>query len=91
MAEGSTARADAVQMQAAPIVIDAGKVRKRLIRELKLGRGRLADEVHDAVAEVYANLRDETEGKEYVPVVLVYKQKRRRKDDRGGIFPLLGL
>jgi hypothetical protein len=71
-----------------PIVIEAGKVRRKLVRQLKRGRGRLADEVAQAVAEVHASFGEEADGKEFVPVVLVYRRKRKR---RGGfpLFPLL--
>jgi len=88
MTDQSTARTNAAEAGVAPIVIDAGKVRNKLIRELKRGRGKLADEVHDALAEVYAKLGAEADAKEYVPVVVIYRRKRRRKGRRG-IFPLL--
>ena len=68
----------------APIVVDLGKARRRRIRQLKKGTGPLASEVMDVVAQVKAELGQEAASREFVPVVVVYRRKPRR---RGGIFP----
>jgi len=74
--------------QVAPIILDMGKKKKRAVRDLKRGRGRLMDEVEQTVEEVREGLGAEAEGKELVPIVLVYrrKQKRRRRGGFGRLF-----
>lgn len=72
---------------AQPIVIDLGKVKKKKIRQLKRGCGRLTEEVQRVVAEVGASLGEAADGKLLVPLVVVYQQKRKKKG--GGLFPSL--
>ena len=62
-----------------PIVIDLGKTRRKWIKQLKQGRGQLLDEVQQAIGEVRARLGEEAKDKEFVPVVLLYSRKRKRK------------
>jgi hypothetical protein len=62
-----------------PIVIDAGKTKKKWIKRLKRGDGKLAREVAGAVAAVEQELGDEAEGKILVPVVLVYRKKPKKR------------
>ena len=62
-----------------PIVLDLGKVKRKQIKRLKQGTGPLLDEVHEAIASVRDELADEAEGKELVPVVLLYERKRKKK------------
>jgi hypothetical protein len=69
-----------------PVVIDLGKTRRRRIRRLKRGRGKLVIEAQQAVAELRLSLGAEAAGKEFVPVVIVYRQKRRR-GKRFSLFP----
>jgi len=74
----------------APIILDLGKTSRKNIRELEEGRGRLVGEVQDAMAEVTASLGDQAEGKQLVPVVLIYRKKcKRRRKGGGGLFPIL--
>ena len=61
-----------------PIIVDLGKQRKRRIKRLKKGRGKLWDEVADVLAEIQDSLGEEAEGKVLVPVVLVYRKKDRK-------------
>ena len=75
-------------MISAPVVVDLGKKRKKRIRQLKKGRGKLMGDVSDAVAEVVEGLGADLHGKEIVPVVIVYRQKRRKRRGRG-LFPML--
>lgn len=70
-----------------PIVVDLGKRRRKLIRQLKRGQGKLMNDVAQVMDEVRANLGPEAEGKELVPVVIVYQRKRRRK--AGGLLPMM--
>ncbi len=71
----------------APIVIDAGKTTRRKLRDLEKGCGPIVTDVQDAVAEVTTSLGDQAEGKQFVPVVLVYRKKRRRGKRSSGILP----
>jgi hypothetical protein len=65
-----------------PIVINLGKQKRKRIKQLMKGKGRLWDDVEDVVAEVGELLGDEIEGKIIVPVVLVYNKKPKRKQLR---------
>jgi len=70
--------------QALPVVLDLGKTKKKLIRELKRGEGKLMEDVAEAVEAVRSNLSSEMDGKILVPVVIVYQRKASRK---GGFLP----
>lgn len=59
-----------------PIIIDLGKVGKKKVRQFKEGRGEIAAEVQQILNETRGNLGADAAGKELVPIVLVYKQKR---------------
>jgi hypothetical protein len=71
----------------APIVIDAGKTTRRKLRNLEKGCGPIVTDVQDAVAEVTSSLGDQADGKQFVPVVLVYRKKRKRNKRQNGILP----
>lgn len=71
-----------------PVVVNLGKVRKKRIRQLKKGRGKLMNDVGDAVAEVVDGLGEDLKGKEVVPVVIVYREKRKKRRRRG-LLPML--
>ncbi len=78
----------------APIILDAGKTSRKNIREVRQGRGKIMDDVQDAVSEVTASLGDQADGKQLIPVILVYSKKRRRSGGGGGrrgggLFPVL--
>lgn len=62
-----------------PIVLDLGKVKRKQIKKLKRGTGPLLGEVHEAIAGVHQELAAEAEGKELVPVVLLYERKRKKQ------------
>jgi hypothetical protein len=74
-----------------PVVIDLGKARKRNIRKLKRGRGKLYEETQDVIDEVREGLGPDAAGKEVLPVILVYKQKRKKRGRNRGssLFPFL--
>lgn len=72
-----------------PIVVEVGKASRKAVRRLRRGQGRLADEVRRALESVRANLGTEAAGKELVPVVLVYRKKRKRKSCGSGLIPFL--
>lgn len=71
-----------------PIVIDLGRVRRKKIKALKQGRGKLLGEIAAAISEVRANLGSAADGKVLVPVVLLYKKKGGKKN-RGLRFPFI--
>jgi hypothetical protein len=76
-----------------PIIIDLGKEKRKRIKDLKRGRGKLMAEVARVINETQMTLGSEATGREFIPVVLIYKQKKRRK--RRGLalpipFPFLG-
>lgn len=64
--------------KATPIIIDLGKRSGKKIRELKRGEGLFIEEVEPAIAQVKANLGKEADGKEIIPVVVIYQRKRKR-------------
>jgi hypothetical protein len=68
-----------------PIVVDLGKTKRGKIKELKRGGGKLADEVRDVVARVRDDLGATAEGKQLIPIVIIYKRKskKRRRRRRG--------
>ncbi|MCP4418708.1 MAG: hypothetical protein GY805_18985 [Chloroflexi bacterium] len=65
-----------------PVIVDIGKVKAKRLKRLKKGKGPLMDEVVDVLGEVADAFGDELEGKVLVPVVIVYKEKRKRKQTR---------
>ena len=71
----------------APIVVDLGKKRRRAIKALIRGEGRLLDEVEQVTGEIRAELGKDAEAAEIVPIVLVYRRKTKRR--RGGLAGLL--
>lgn len=62
-----------------PIVLDLGKTKRKRIKRLKRGRGRLAQEVHEIVAEVAESLGSEGDDKQLVPVVIIYRRRRKKR------------
>ena len=74
-----------------PVIIDLGKQRSKLLRELKKGEGKLWDEVLDVAEEVKEMLGADAEGKVFIPIIMLYQEKsrRRRLDLDKIVFPLL--
>jgi hypothetical protein len=62
-----------------PVVVDLGTTRKSHIRALKQGEGKLLADVSRVIDEVRKALPDELAGKHLVPVVILYKTKRKRR------------
>jgi len=73
-----------VHNQITPIVLDLGKKKKKLIKELKNGEGKLMEDVQQAVEAVRTSLGSELTGKVLVPVVICYERKPGR---RTGFLP----
>lgn len=59
-----------------PIIVDLGKHKRKRVRRLRKGRGRLAGRVMDALDDLYAEGAVEGEAQ---PVVVIVRQKRRRR------------
>jgi len=85
--ESKTTSAEMTQ----PVIIDLGKQKPRSLRELKKGEGKLWDEVLDVAEEVKEMLGVDAEGKVFIPIVMLYQEKsrRRRLDLNKILFPLL--
>jgi len=62
-----------------PVVIDLGSKRKKAVNDLKNGRGELLADVEHAVNHARANLPDEDKNKTVLPIVFIYRKKRRRR------------
>jgi hypothetical protein len=62
----------------APVVVSLGTEKQKRIRQLKRGRGKLMDEVGQVLEQVRTSFGEHADGKIFVPVVLVYRRKRRR-------------
>lgn len=68
--------ADTQQVESVtPIIVDAGRRSRKSIRRLKEGRGRLMEEVVDVIEDVRST---RGAGKEIVPIVIIYRERRRR-------------
>ena len=72
----------------APIILDLGKTKRRNIKDLRQGRGRLVGDIEDAMKEVSSSLGEQANGKQLIPVVLLYRKKSKRRRGGGGLFPL---
>jgi len=70
-----------------PIILDLGKKKRKVIKALKRGRGRLVDEVAQTLQEVRMGLSpEEAQGKEFVPIVLIYRRKQKKRRGLGGLL-----
>jgi len=67
-----------------PVIINLGKRKRKGIKNLLKGRGKLLHEVEDVIEEVSSMLGEELDGKVIVPLILVYKEKPKRR--KRGIF-----
>ena len=65
-----------------PVIVDLGKVRRKHVKRLKRGEGRLADEVMDVLDEVIAELAEEVDGASLVPIVMIYERKPKKSRRR---------
>lgn len=67
----------------APIVIDLGKASRKRIRALKEGTGELVDDVTEVMDRVRAQLGDDAKDKQLVPVVVIYRRRKKQRKQRG--------
>ena len=61
-----------------PIIVNLGKKKRKQIKRLKNGKGKLWQDVIDVLDEVGEQIDDDGEGKIIVPVILIYKEKPKR-------------
>ena len=66
-----------------PVIVDLGSKKKKLIKDLKNGTGRLMDEVEHAVEQARSALPDSDKNKAVIPVVVIYRKKSRRRGVKG--------
>ena len=66
------------------VIVDLGAKSKKAIRKLKRGTGNAAARVHEAIHEVRSHLPAADKDKPFIPVLVIYRRKRRR----GGVPPL---
>lgn len=69
----------------APIIIDLGKKKRKQIKALKRGSGKLMDEVAEVLNQVHGNLGPDADLKNLIPVVMLYSKKPKR---RSRLLPL---
>lgn len=85
MAKTTTEKSEDIipaQVQQPAIVINMGKASRSSVKKLKRGRGKLIAEVNEVLAQVKLEL-EESDNREILPVAVVYKKKRSRKNRRG--------
>jgi hypothetical protein len=75
-------------MSVQPIILDAGRRTRRMIKALKRGRGRLMDEVEEVIQEYRARLSTDVENVQLVPLIMLYRTKVQRRS-RPGLLGLL--
>ncbi len=62
-----------------PVVVDLGTVKRKQIKALKQGHGPLLDELAGVISQVREGLGSEADGKTILPVVVLYRQRPKRK------------
>ena len=72
----------------APVILDLGRASRKSIKRLKQGKGKLLDDVQEAMREVRTSLGAQADGKQLVPVVVLY-QKRSKRRRGGALLPIL--
>ena len=65
-----------------PVIVDLGKRKRKAIKDLRNGTGYLMEEVDQAVARARSGLPDAEQNKPVVPVVILYRKKRKRRGGR---------
>lgn len=68
-----------------PIIIDLGKTSRKKAKQLKKGKGPLADQLALAIQQVKEQLGEEAGSGGILPVVALFEKKPRKKS----LFPLL--
>jgi hypothetical protein len=74
------------------VVVDLGTKSKKAIDNLKGGKGRIMDEVEEAIERVRSHLPVADQNKQILPIVLIYRRKRRQRVTLPALpFPPLNL
>jgi hypothetical protein len=68
--------------EVAPIIIDLGKKKRKLVKKLRKGRGDLMERVHDVMGDLRTSGKL-TSGSQ--PVVVIVREKKQRRA-RFGLF-----
>ncbi|HEY0097652.1 MAG TPA: hypothetical protein VGB76_01750 [Pyrinomonadaceae bacterium] len=80
-----TSVAVVVQDIPTPVIVDLGSRKKKAIKRLKNGRGKLMSEVALAVEQVRGGLSEGDQNQRIVPVVIIYKKKKKNKGGGKGM------
>ncbi len=72
----------------APVILDLGKTKRKNIKQLRQGRGKLIGDIDEAMKEISQSMGSQADGKQLIPVVLLYRKKSKRRG--GGLFPIFG-
>jgi hypothetical protein len=81
-ATSSSTAASGKEARVLPLhVLDLGTKKSKDVEDLKRGRGKLVDDVADAIMRVEATLDDPSAAENVVPVVLFVERKRKRKNN----------
>jgi hypothetical protein len=81
--KNQTSVAVVVQDVPTPVIIDLGSRKKKAIKRLKRGRGKLMGEVGLALEQVRAGWTDGDQNQNSTPVVILYKQKKKKNKKKG--------
>lgn len=73
----------AAPAQPGPVIVDLGKKRRKQVKQLRDGRGKLMDRVREVVDELRT---DGTLAANAQPVLVIVRQRRRKKSS--GSFPM---
>jgi hypothetical protein len=60
------------------VIVDLGAKSRKAIKKLKRGTGNAAARVDEAIHKVRSHLPEADKDKPFIPVLVVYKRKRRR-------------
>ncbi|MDT5158770.1 MAG: hypothetical protein QOC99_1336 [Acidobacteriota bacterium] len=73
-----TSVAVVVQDIPTPVIVDLGGRKKKAIKRLKNGHGKLMAKVALAIEEARARLPEADQNNQFIPVVIVYKKKKKK-------------
>lgn len=74
-----------------PVIVHLGSASKKKVERLEKGRGPLMAELNAVIDEVLAALPDSVEAETVMPVVAIYRKKRKRAANPFFPFPFPGL
>ena len=65
-----------------PVIVDLGGRKKKVIKNLKNGTGKLMYEVEHAVDQARSALPDADKNKSVIPVVIIYRKKGKKRGSK---------